>query len=334
MRIKILDYIKAVAIILVIINHSLLDTWRFSIPYVFGVRMAVPLFVLVSGYTFAMSISKLEKPYSWWDIKYTHKRIVRFLIPVIVVWIVYVLKTKCGGGTLYEYAKTFVLADYGMGAYYPLVLAFLIMISPLVYYLLSRYRCGLLLVGICTLAYEIILYWCPIKISLYRVIGMRYLFLLALGMWTFFDPKRKIRNSILVISFILGIAYILLYKYQGNNTNIFPYKIWGNTSFGVFLYIYPIFYLLMKYGRRITLKNEMADKIITEVGQNTYYILMVQMVMFWGINTVYSWIQVPRSMQIFLNVIVACFGGIICGYIYEWICKQIKRICRKQMVYR
>lgn len=91
-RIKILDYMKAAAILFVIINHSLPDALRFSLLFVYVVRMAVPLFVLVSGYTFAKSIGKFENPCIWWKWEYMYPKMVRFMIPVLGLYGLFVVK--------------------------------------------------------------------------------------------------------------------------------------------------------------------------------------------------------------------------------------------------
>ncbi len=54
-----IDYLKALAILLVIVNHSLSGSFRNSVFFFFVVRMAVPLFILISGYNFASSLEKL-----------------------------------------------------------------------------------------------------------------------------------------------------------------------------------------------------------------------------------------------------------------------------------
>lgn len=201
---------------------------------------------------------------------------------------------------------------------------FLIFVFPIVYLILSKKRYGLLYLAIISLVYEVMVYCFPLKVSLYRVIGMRYLFLLALGAWTFLNPKIRIKTSSLIGSVFLGGIYILLYKLEGTNVEIFPYGTWGNTSYFVFLYIYPIFYLLIKYGKNFVIRNRMLDCVLSKIGENTYYILLVQMVMFWGINRLYAMIAIPLAIQIVVNITIACLGGIVCGHAYEWILNKSK----------
>ena len=52
----IVDYIKAFCVVLVIITHSSLSATQRQHPlFVFVVLMAVPVFMLLSGYTFSLS---------------------------------------------------------------------------------------------------------------------------------------------------------------------------------------------------------------------------------------------------------------------------------------
>ncbi|MDN6196053.1 MAG: acyltransferase family protein, partial [Atopostipes suicloacalis] len=50
-RIQSIDYLKAFAIVLVILTHALTKTQRLKIAGPFWISMAVPIFMIISGFT-------------------------------------------------------------------------------------------------------------------------------------------------------------------------------------------------------------------------------------------------------------------------------------------
>ena len=85
-RIEFLDYLKAVCVIMVIITHYGWED-KTSPFFTMLINMAVPVFMIVSGYNFAMSNRKkadgnLEKMYGWNMMK---PKLIRFLLPFFAI---------------------------------------------------------------------------------------------------------------------------------------------------------------------------------------------------------------------------------------------------------
>lgn len=57
-RIQALDYLKAFAVILVILTHALTKAQRLKIAGPFWISMAVPIFMIVSGFTNTLTAEK------------------------------------------------------------------------------------------------------------------------------------------------------------------------------------------------------------------------------------------------------------------------------------
>ena len=88
-RIDFLDYLKAICVIMVIITHY---DWgdKDSPFFTMLINMAVPVFMIISGYNFAMSNRKktggnLKKMYAWEMIK---PKLIRFLVPFFTVCLI------------------------------------------------------------------------------------------------------------------------------------------------------------------------------------------------------------------------------------------------------
>lgn len=100
------NIMKAVAILFVIVMHSLqynkaLDyslIYR-TLGFDFWVAQAVSIFVVITGFHYAMSIEKLEKEIVWYRKDIFLKKLLRIL-PVYSVaflfWIIYILVTGSG----------------------------------------------------------------------------------------------------------------------------------------------------------------------------------------------------------------------------------------------
>ena len=88
-RIDFLDYMKAACVIMVIITHY---DWQDKTTPIFTmlINMAVPIFMIISGYNFAMSNrkktgGKFGEMYAWRMMK---PKLVRFLVPFFTVCLV------------------------------------------------------------------------------------------------------------------------------------------------------------------------------------------------------------------------------------------------------
>ncbi len=137
-RSALIDYLKALAIILVVMNHSMDSAGSSSIGYFYIIRMAVPIFVLISGFNFTSSIERMSSIDDWcrWD-RFKQKMI-QYLRPMIIVfglWVV--LQIFRNGFDVLTILKAFVLQSYGQGAYYFWIIVQLYLLFPLVYYIVA-----------------------------------------------------------------------------------------------------------------------------------------------------------------------------------------------------
>ena len=58
-RLFLIDYIKAFAIIAVIITHfNFSSVWKYNVIFPFIINIAVPMFMMISGYNYANSFLK------------------------------------------------------------------------------------------------------------------------------------------------------------------------------------------------------------------------------------------------------------------------------------
>lgn len=316
-RSGLIDYLKAIAIVLVITNHSLNEIAKESWVYFFIIRMAVPIFVLISGFNFTSSIEKMESILDWFKGKRILKKRRAYLLPMAVVFSLWCcLEIFHGRFDLLNFIKAGVLQSYGWGAYYFWIVVQLYLFFPFVYFILQKYnRGGYCIILILNLMYEVILYYFPISISWYRIIGLRYLMLLACGCWLHdrIISREKTKISVylvLISSFVLGCCYIAFFRYNWENTEIFRYTTWGNTNIFVCLYIIPIFFIVLKIFWGKTISISWLNKLLSTIGQSSYYILCTQMIMFWYIDRIWNHFSTPLDVRILCNIFLGAFSGV------------------------
>lgn len=77
------DILKAVCAVWVILLHTIYGNWYDKLGMVFWAQMAVPIFMMLSGYTYTSSIRKKEivGPIQWFSFDNMAPKIRRILIP-------------------------------------------------------------------------------------------------------------------------------------------------------------------------------------------------------------------------------------------------------------
>ena len=155
-RIDFLDYLKAICVIMVIITHY---DWgdKDSPFFTMLINMAVPVFMIISGYNFAMSNRKktggnLKKMYAWEMIK---PKLIRFLVPFFTVCLIEIVLLVIEDKHINP-PRIFLLGAYGPGSYYVPIMIQLLVIFPIIYKLVEKNaRLGIALSGAANLLFEI-----------------------------------------------------------------------------------------------------------------------------------------------------------------------------------
>ena len=142
-RIKFLDVLKGICIIMVIVSHyAWSETERLIFLFPFWIDMAVPIFMLISGYVYAISIDKnriyqMEDAYRF---SFICKKVVRYTIPFGIAFLLeMIMYTIAGSGyNLVSAVITFIDGGRGPGSYYYPIMIQLIFIFPLIYFSIRK----------------------------------------------------------------------------------------------------------------------------------------------------------------------------------------------------
>lgn len=275
-RIEFLDYMKAVCVIMVIVTHY---DWtdKTSPLFTMLINMAVPVFMIVSGYNFAMSNrkkagGKLSRMYGWSMIK---PRLVRFLIPFFTICLIEILLLALENRNIHP-LRIFLLGAYGPGSYYVPVMLQLLVIFPIIYVLVAKNaKLGITLAGVANLVFEIMVKVFEIDKYYYRLSIGRYLLLIAFGCYLYLYPEHRVKRYQMVAMFLAGLAYIVAVFGFDQETLIFGY--WKTTAMPVAFYIFPIVILLFRKFYHSTIPGAFG-RLLTWIGQASYHIFLVQMV--------------------------------------------------------
>lgn len=275
-RIEFLDYLKAVCVIMVIVTHYEWED-KTSPFFTMLINMAVPVFMIVSGYNFAMSNrkkadGKLRKMYGWSMIK---PKLVRFLIPFFTICIIEMILLHMEDKNIDPW-RIFLLGAYGPGSYYVPVMMQLLVIFPIIYILIEKNATvGITTAGIANLLFEIAVKCFEMDKYYYRLCIGRYLLLIAFGCYLYLHPEHRVKRSQMIAMFLVGFAYLV--AVFGFDRELLLFDYWKTTAMPVAFYIFPIVILLFRsfYHRRIPGK---MGALFTWIGKASYHIFLVQMV--------------------------------------------------------
>lgn len=275
-RIEFLDYLKAICVLMVIITHY--DWTDKSSPFfTMLINMAVPVFMIISGYNFAMSNrkkadGKLGKMYGWDVMK---PKLIRFLVPFFAICLIEMALLVVEDRAIHPF-RIFLLGAYGPGSYYVPIMLQLLLIFPIIYILVDRNAMlGITVASVANLLFEIGVKVFEIDKYYYRLSIGRYLLLIAFGCYLYLHPEHRVKRYQMWTMFLAGLAYIV--AVFGFDRDFMLFEYWKTTAMPVAFYIFPIVILLFRRFYHSSIPG-VFGKLLTWIGQASYHIFLVQMV--------------------------------------------------------
>ncbi len=337
-RNNLIDLLKGISIIMIIITHC--DyAWdgnkRLLFGFPFWIDMAVPIFMIISGYVYSLSINKREivsfiQAYRLTEIwrkflRYTVPFAIAFIMEYIAHDIIY-YKMNFPDSQKWFPQPIFGFINGGMGGgsyYYPVMCQF-ILLFPLVYFTIKalKFR-GLAILFVFNFLYELIKESFGIGDETYRLLVFRYLFLIGFGCWFCLYGKNEKHSAFYIFSFSLGLIWQILVKYGFYTPRVINVA-WAGTSMFSAMYIIPVFVLIWKigYGWKV--------KFLEIIGKASFHIFLTQMVYYamakdYVYNLVFEHTK-NYIIIVFTNIIICCVLGICFYYIEKPIGKLILKI--------
>lgn len=317
-RNRTIDFAKGICILFVVICHFNFSSIEYKlIKAAFWLEMAVPVFMMITGYTFSLyakkkSMLSIQDAY---DYRTVINRVIKYTIPYAIVFAIEVIFFVGADDALLPLLYRFLNGGGGAGGYYYPVLIQLVFIVPVIYAVVRKNRIrGVVLCAIINLLLEVLKTPYFISDESYRVLAFRYILLISIGCYIAeYGFQVKVRWLLCMIT--IGALYITAVTQLDWKPVIF--NMWSGTSMVVSLYLFPIayaFYLIRKHLR---------CKPIELLGRSSYYIFLCQMVFYRSIlvKRIYS-INTNRISKLVIIVVICVSFGLVLRVISEFIYEQ------------
>ena len=313
-----LDFLKAYAIIGVLLGHTIpyLDETGYSLWY----GMQVPLFVLIQTFhvfkkeTYQLNIPKIVK---------------RVLLPYVLIQILplwyFIYKGIRFADIIGYYTNG---GGIGPGSYYPwiyLQLAFILpFVKPLCEKTSSSYM-FIVFVVICE-GLEILTSLLHISDGLYRLLSIRYIFLIYLGwIWV---KKGIVLNTKTVLLSLFSMATIIYFEYFYKATEPWFYDTaWRTHRWPCYYYVSILLCGILYWVYNLTKTNPLVLSITKILSKCSYEIFLVQMVAIPFLPPL-SFVHdelLQHVLKIIFIFIISIIGGFYFNKYYNILLENIKK---------
>lgn len=319
-RYALIDWLKAICVVLVIITHSetlnaaMLD--KSGLFYLLCVNKAVPCFMFLSGYVYALG-AKAASPGEQYGFKRLRGRVLRLTVPTVVYYALYVCVMVLSGTVVepFEFVKRFVCGNFGSGSYYFAIMLQFTFLAPVLYELIRKYsHWGVAVVGSVNLLYEIIKTVTAFPDEVYRICVLRYLLVIAFGMYLAVRGAERIKTVYLPVMALAGLCYILLPYFTDYEYKIFTVEPWNLSGMMTAFYVMAIMCVLFRVFGKAEAKS-LPGQAAAKVGQASYHIMYTQMLYFVVRPAIdarlFDITQLPLWSQYIVDIVVCVLSGLV-----------------------
>ena len=320
-----IDVIKGIAILLVIYTHyGWTADQRKSVLFLFVVNMAIPVFMIITGYVYSLSMSRkgIEHAEQAYQLPLILKRMVRYSIPMIavIIWEIADPHFDILAMSRSELLAWAIDGTAGKGSYYYPVMMQLIFFFPIIYFIVDvKKETGLIICMAMNAVYELLAWAYGMNGGCYRHLVFRYTFVIAVGVFTY--KKYKISMSWSAIMTIIGALFIIIV----GRLNFVPRILnndWATTNFISSLLIAPAMVWILQNVRIHFAPLEIF-------GRASYHIFLVQMVYYAGYYKVLQEKIGSWQMHLAAGIVVCLMVGTVFYNIdkpvQEWVVRRIDR---------
>ena len=320
-RNSVIDSVKGISIILVVITHFRWEDYQRLNPiFPYLINMAVPIFMIVSGFVGAYSynnnaVKRISEAYNYSNIV---PKFIKYTIPYLITVLYQLFDPRIQlPESKSNIIKWIIIGTNGPGSYYFPILMQLVFVFPIIYFIIVKngYK-GLFLLLFANIVYEVITWAYEIPVECYRLLVFRYIFIIAFGVYIFYYD---IKPWILFLICILGSIYILIVYYRLYEPKILIMKPWNQTNFIASMWICPFVYLLIR-------KTYFKYLPFSIIGKSSYNILFVQLIY----HIVYSY-KIDTAND-YVGIIIGTIMCLIIGVLIGFIEKPITNLISKKSI--
>lgn len=280
-RLDSIDYLKAIAILLVVITHTVSPEVNDMIGGPFWIDMAVPIFMILSGFTYSLSsdrhgISNFSQWFSWINL---NNKLTRILLPyVITIAIETVTFTIFAQKSFIELLYGFFTGGWGPGSYYTPILIQLLVLFPMILLLFKKFPWLTVALSFGVhLGFDIVSNTLPVVNWLYRLMIFRYLAFIVSGIALYYYEVNILERKLVITMFaLLSALYIWMCSYYGYIPWIFTK--WNTTSLPTVFWAFGLVVLGFRY---LNIESRfILARTFGTIGKASYHIFLTQMVYF------------------------------------------------------
>ena len=279
--------------------------------------MAVPIFMVISGFVYTKSFQKnnIESMGEAYTLNTILGKVIRYTVPFAVAFFIEEVAFTLLGiihQSILQVIFSFLNGGLGPGSYYYPIMIQFIFFFPVIYFIICKYDFrGLILCGFINFAYEILKRSYRMNEDCYRLLLFRYTLLIAYGCYLAIGTYRR-HKVLSLLSFGIGIIYIIGFQYIGLTPIITNY--WTDTSMWSCLFIIPISSPLIL--------NKAKNRFLEILGKASFNIFLVQMVYYNGAKLIYKYVG-NRALQLVINIIICVSVGLAFYYVETPLTKRI-----------
>ena len=305
-RISCLDVYKGICILFIIItHHNWTNEQRLHLLFPFWIDMAVPVFMVITGYVYADSSTKNKITFfDSYHPRHILMKWMRYTLPFFPVWMLGVVGRILGKGrqfTLAGLVVDFMEGGIGPGSYYYPVLLQIVLATPIIIWIINRFKeKGLMGLFIFNLIFEYVKFGMNMSPELYRLCMLRYVFILSFGCYLF--KTGHTHKKIYYFAGGMGFSFIVYYVFLGHIHSFI--NMWTSTSVIAVLYILP---LLEGIIDNTKVKNVFLERL----GKASYEIFLVQMIFYAAGDDFVRKIVPFTFLQVVINISICCCFGVL-----------------------
>lgn len=302
-----IDFIKAYAILCVLFGHTFCP-YLDKVAYGVWAGMQVPLFILVQTF------HALKKDKVTVSLARIFKRV---LLPFFILEVItFVIALCVGRYDLHTLFRMSLGGGFGPGAYFPWVYVQIAILLPLFAYLLNN--CGKVLSLIVFLLIcegsELLFSYIGIPENLYRLLAMRYVFLIYLGwLWV---REGIIINWLTILLSLISLGAIIYFEYFSINdepwffTTGFSYHRWP-----CYFFVAYGFSMILNIMWKLLCKSKIIRQGVNKLSASSYEIFLIQMSLIFLVQSDSLWFissEIVRySAWVIFIWFLSVFGGIL-----------------------
>lgn len=303
-----INYLKALAILMIVLTHNGFEPQeRLELWFPYLVDLAVPIFMLVSGYTYSLSMRHRDLSIKdWFQWAHIKDKLMRFLPTyLIVISIQFITKLMVDGPMpLPEMVQMFLTGGWGPGGYYVTFMVSLVFIFPFLYWLVRHWQVGgVILIMAFNLLWEALGASGIIEYDLFRILIPRVFAFIAMGIWL--EVHKKTKPGWMALGFAASAIFIYLLRYEYVPRDLF--QTWPATP----LPVIGIPFVLVAWASRgpLTKKSSILDKI----GRASWHIYLTQMLYFFFLSPDFWELRFKLDLpgQVLVSIILCFSIGLI-----------------------